>query len=150
MLETMVTTWIVFQLLAPRAINTRFSTRLNAASFEERHQRRNPMAGSSGRQKAASRPTKASKRVPVEKFICGERTPLEHLLALMNDSSLPPMRSQAIARRLAPYFHAKLKPISAREGLVTAADEKAAEGGSAEDSGLLREQIRQKIFSSGY
>ena len=45
------------------------------------------MAGSSGRQKAASRPTKASKRVPAEKFIRGERTPLEHLLALMNDSS---------------------------------------------------------------
>jgi len=48
--------------------------------------------------------------------IRGERTPLEHLLALMNDSSLPPMKSQAIARRLAPYFHAKLKPISAGEG----------------------------------
>ena len=77
------------------------------------------MAGSSGRQKAASRPTKASKRVPVEKFIRGEHTPLEHLLALMNDSSLPPMRSQAIARRLAPYLHAKLKPISAGEGPVT-------------------------------
>ena len=115
------------------------------------------MGGSSGRQKAASRPTKASKRVPAEKLpdlkIRGERTPLEHLLALMNDSSLPPMRSQAIARRLAPYFHAKLKPISAGEGLVTptsAADEKAAEDEAAEDSGLLREQIRQKIFSSGY
>ena len=111
------------------------------------------MAGSSGRQKAASRPTKASKRVPAEKFIRGERTPLEHLLALMNDSSLPPMRRQAIARKLAPYFHAKLKPISAGEGLVTptsAADEKAAEDEAAEDSGLLREQIRQKIFSSSY
>ena len=59
------------------------------------------MAGSSGRQKAASRPTKASKRVPAEKLpdlkLRGERTPLEHLLALMNDSSLPPMRSAAIA-----------------------------------------------------
>ena len=110
------------------------------------------MAGSSGRQKAASRPTKASKRVPAEKFIRGERTPLEHLLALMNDSSLSPMRRQAIARKLAPYFHPKLKPISAGEGLVTptsAADEKAAEDEAAEDSGLLREQIRQKIFSSG-
>jgi hypothetical protein len=111
------------------------------------------MAGSSGRKKAASRP-KASKRVPAEKLpdlkIRGERTPLEHLLALMNDSSLPPMRSQAIARRLAPYFHAKFKPISAGEGLVTPTDEKAAEDEAAEDSGLLREQIRQKLFSSGY
>jgi hypothetical protein len=68
----------------------------------------------------------------------------------MNDSSLPPMQSQATARRLAPYLHAKLKPISAGEGLVTptsAADEKAAEDEAAEDSGCSANRSDKKSLA---
>jgi hypothetical protein len=40
-----------------------------------------------------------------------ELTPLECLFNLMNDESLSRMPRQAIAERLAPYFHPKLKPM---------------------------------------
>jgi hypothetical protein len=112
------------------------------------------MTGFSVRQKAGSRPSQASRRVKAEKLpeLSSECTPLERLLALMNDRNQPPMRSQAIARAIAPYFHAKLKPVDAESlfAPTSAADKKATESEKASDSRLLREQIRQKIFSSGY
>jgi hypothetical protein len=41
----------------------------------------------------------------------GELTPLECLSNVMNDESLSRMQQQAIARKLALYFHQTLKPI---------------------------------------
>ena len=44
-------------------------------------------------------------------FEGGERTPLDCLLELMNDQTLPRMKRQAIAVKIAPYFHPKLKRL---------------------------------------
>jgi hypothetical protein len=44
-----------------------------------------------------------------------EIRPLEYLLAAMNDNGAPMKRRLAIAKKIAPYFHAKLKPISPEE-----------------------------------
>ena len=41
----------------------------------------------------------------------GELDILEYLLNAMNDENLPGMRRQAIARKIAPYFHPKPKRV---------------------------------------
>src|SRR5215469_10105423 len=70
-----------------------------------------------------------------------EVTPLECLYNLMNDESLSRMQRQAIAKRLAPYFHPKLKPIPAGQFSYDTTEDEDAELAAQE-----RERIRKILF----
>jgi hypothetical protein len=71
----------------------------------------------------------------------GELTPLECLYNLMNDESLSRMQRQAIAKRLAPYFHPKLKPIPAGQFSYNATEDEDAELAAQES-----ERLRKILF----
>jgi hypothetical protein len=71
----------------------------------------------------------------------GELTPLECLFNLMNDESLPRMQRQAIAKKLAPYFHPKLEPIPAEQFSYDTTEDEDAELAAQE-----RERIRKVLF----
>jgi hypothetical protein len=74
--------------------------------------------------------------------------PLEYLLDAMNDERLTLMQRGAIAKKLAPYFHPKLKPISAEQaagnfgflGLEDGQEHKA------EAIAAKRESLRRRLF----
>ena len=84
---------------------------------------------------------RSSKRATIE-------DPLEHLLKAMNDERVPRMRRQAIARKIAPYFHPKLKPVppeSAAYACASTGSENWADD-EAERSAAERQRIRNKRF----
>ena len=72
-----------------------------------------------------------------------EVTPLECLYNLMNDESLSRMQRQAIAKRLAPYFHPKLKPIPPGQFSYDATDDEDAELAAQESERLRKILFRQ-------
>jgi len=68
----------------------------------------------SARKRSKSPPGKASRvarRAAEITSDSGEIIPLDYLLRLMNDETLSRMERQAIAVKIAPYFHPKLKRL---------------------------------------
>jgi len=59
----------------------------------------------------------------------------------MNDESLSRMQRQAIAKRLAPYFHPKLKPVPPGQFSYDTTEDEDAELAAQE-----RERIRKILF----
>ncbi len=82
---------------------------------------------------SARKPSKTRRR----KTSIGEPTPLGYLFDLMHDKTVPHKQRMAIAVKLAPCFHRKLKPV------------RPAELPDSEDAipdADQRERIRRKIF----
>ena len=81
-------------------------------------------------------------------FEGGERTPLDCLLELMNDQTLPRMKRQAIAVKIAPYFHPKLKRL--RPGQVPYdypfRRDEPTDNLDVESDAQQRERIRKRLF----
>ena len=81
-------------------------------------------------------------------FEGGERTPLDCLLELMNDQTLPRMKRQAIAVKIAPYFHPKLKRL--RPGQVPYdypfRRDEPTDNLDADSDAQQRERIRKRLF----
>ena len=68
----------------------------------------------SARKRSKSPPSKASRAARRAAAITSDRvktTPRDTLLRLMNDETLSRMEQQAIAVKIAPYFHPKLKRL---------------------------------------
>jgi hypothetical protein len=74
--------------------------------------------------------------------------PLEYLLVAMNDERLTPMQQLAIAEKLAPYFHPKLKPISAEQAAANFEflDVEGGQEHEAEAIAAKRESLRRRLF----
>jgi len=70
--------------------------------------------------------------------------PLEYLLAMMNDERLTRMQREAIARKIAPYFHRKPKPVAA-DTFAFIDTENPAED-EAESIAAERQRMRSKLF----
>jgi hypothetical protein len=68
----------------------------------------------------------------------------------MNDERVPPTQRDAIAKKLAPYFHSKLKPVPVPPELFAAASASTiTEDPSEEEPGSLaarRDEFRRKFF----
>ena len=81
-------------------------------------------------------------------FEGGERTPIEILFELMNDETLPRMKRQAIAVKIAPYFHPKLKRL--RPGQVSYdypfRRDEPTDNLDVESDAQQRERIRKRLF----
>ena len=76
----------------------------------------------------------------------GEIIPLDYLLRLMNDETLSRMEQQAIAVKIAPYFHPKLKrllPGQVPYDYPSILDDPADNLDAASDA---HERIRKKLF----
>ena len=78
----------------------------------------------------------------------GEITPLDVLLRRMNDESLSRMERQAIAVKIAPYFHPKLKRL--RPGQVPYdypfRRDEPTDNLDADSDVQQRERIRKRLF----
>ena len=66
--------------------------------------------------------------------------PIDYLLAQMNDNTLPPRLRAAIAKKLLPFLHQKLKPLCSDELYDDTAD---VEAGSETDD---RDHLRKLLF----
>ena len=105
---------------------------------------------------SAQKPSKTRRRKtavgarPAAKAVSegGERTSIEILFELMNDETLPRMDRQAIAKKLAPYFHPKLKRL--RPGQVPYdypfRRDDSTDNSDAESDVQQRERIRKRLF----
>ena len=76
----------------------------------------------------------------------GELTPLGYLFYLMNDETLPDRQRMAIAKKLAPYFHAKLKPVRAGELPYASILNEPTDIEDAVSDPDQRKRIRKNIF----
>jgi hypothetical protein len=76
----------------------------------------------------------------------GERTPLGYLFDLMNDETVPDRQRDAIAVKLAPYFHAKLKRAPARALPDTVIPNEPTDPEDAGSDADQREGLRKRIF----
>ena len=74
--------------------------------------------------------------------------PLEYLFELMNDERLSLMQRAAIAKKIAPYFHAKPKrvPATSAPAILTSSDVEDPTEDEAEMIAERRERIRRKLF----
>ncbi len=75
-----------------------------------------------------------------------EVKPLQYLLEALNDDSVPAKLGDAIAKKLLPRFHEKLRPISHEEVLEAAICEAEAE--EADTAAERRAYIRRVAFRS--
>jgi hypothetical protein len=75
----------------------------------------------------------------------GELTPIEALLDLMNDERLSHRQRDRIAKKLAPYFHPKLKSIPP-EQLSYAFTPNDQPDEDAESAAQQREGVRKNLF----
>ena len=102
------------------------------------------MSLSAGKRSKTRRRKTSVEATPVERHALSngdELTPLECLYNLMNDESLSRMQRQAIAKRLAPYFHPKLKPVPPGQFSYDTTEDEDAELAAQE-----RERIRKILF----
>ena len=106
---------------------------------------------------SAQKPSKTRRRktavgarpaAKIAMFESGEITPLDVLLRRMNDESLSRMERQAIAVKIAPYFHPKLKRL--RPGQVSYdypfRRDEPTDNLDAESDAQQRERIRKRLF----
>ncbi len=82
------------------------------------------------------KPSKTRRR----KTSVGELTPLGYLFDRMHDETVPHKQRMAIAVKLAPCFHRKLKPVRPADL------DDPTEGEHAISDADQRERIRRKIF----
>ena len=75
----------------------------------------------------------------------GELTPIDYLFDLMNDETVPDRQRDAIAEKIAPYFHPKLKRLPARELPDTFIADSIDTEVAVPDADR-RKRIRTKIF----
>ena len=84
----------------------------------------------------------------IARFENGDKSVLGTLLRLMNDETLSRMQQQAIAVKLAPYFHPKLKRL--RPGQVPYdypfRRDEPTDNLDAESDAQQRERIRKRLF----
>ena len=109
---------------------------MSARKVSRRHTTKASVAAKSPKRR------RSSKRAAIE-------DPLEYLLKVMNDERVPRMQRQAIARKIAPYFHPKLKPVppqSPAYAFATGAENSAAD--EAERIAAERQRIRNKLFKN--
>jgi hypothetical protein len=76
------------------------------------------------------------------------RDPLEYLLDMMNDERVSRMQRQAIAKKIAPYFHPKPKPVPPGAAAATFASTVAEHltEDEVESVAARREPIRRRLF----
>ena len=93
-----------------------------------------------------SRALRAAKRAAAITSEKGEISPIDYLFDLMNDERLSRMQQGAIAKKLAPYFHPKLKQIPPDQLHGRFARNDPTDNGDAESEAHQRERIRKWIF----
>jgi len=79
-----------------------------------------------------------------------EIDPLVYLLEAMNDERVPQMKRDRIAKKIAPYFHPRLKPMPAEQAAAHFESIDVEDGQEYEDEAIAarRESIRRKLFNA--
>jgi hypothetical protein len=76
-----------------------------------------------GYRPGAGRPKGARSQPKAERPLRGKRSPLDYMLAVMNDADADPTRRDRMAIAAAPYVHAKADALGKKEKAAAAAHE---------------------------